>query len=92
VSHASDDLNLALAAFPDPSTFTESAVRITDNTIYYARVAGDLGAAYYVRLHAHIIGGGQRAREVQLRVSLQRLSGVPYAALSLRTGLHGWGA
>ena len=76
VSYQSTGLDQYLASFPASSTFTLDRVSIVDNTIYFARVAGD----YYVRLHVHVQSGAAfPARAVEIRVSLQRFAGLLYA-------------
>ncbi|MFN0159471.1 MAG: fibronectin type III domain-containing protein [Bacteroidota bacterium] len=79
VSHSSTSLDYPLAAFPDVTTFTENHVDLENNTIYYVRVVGDQGGVNYARLHVRLLGGSQRNRSVEIRVSLQRLPGVLFA-------------
>jgi hypothetical protein len=79
VSTLSQDLNAPLAAFPQDNTFTLTAVTITDNTIYYVKATGNTGAVNYVRVHVHLAGGSYPSRPANIRISLQRVSRLPYA-------------
>ena len=72
-------LDSYLSAFPPASTFTASSVTIVDNTVYYARVVGDPSEVNYVRLHVHIVPGVS-PRQVEIRISLQRVPGLLYAS------------
>jgi hypothetical protein len=73
-------LDVAIPAFPAPSTFTESLVQLQDNTIYYAICEGDLAnERHYARIHVHILPGSFPNRSIQIQLSLQRQPGVPFA-------------
>jgi len=75
----STDLNAPLAAFPPDNTFTLQSVGAADNTIYYAKISGNAGDVYYVRVHVHLTGGSFPTRTAEVRISLQRVSRLPYA-------------
>lgn len=82
VSHPSAGLDYYLAAFPAASTFTLDRVPVIDNTIYYVRAIGDNGNSNYTyaRVHVHVQSGTAfPSRSVELRVSLQRVTGLLYA-------------
>ena len=79
-------LDYPLAGFPALSTFTEDHMAVTDSTIYYVRVQGENQEFNFARLYVRLKQGppsGQRA--VEIRVSLQKVPGVPYAS---RTMFH----
>ena len=79
VTTASADLNAALTSFPSDNTFTLGAVTLTDNTIYYVRLIGNTGEVNYARVHVHLLGGSYPSRTVDVRISLQKVSRLPYA-------------
>lgn len=79
VSHASASLDYPLERFPDVQTFTLNSIPVTDNTIYYARVTGNQGGTHYVRIQVGVTTGAGRNRSVILRLSVQRVPGLPYA-------------
>lgn len=80
VSTPAPSLNVAIPAYPAPSTFTQGIVQIQDNTVYYAICEGDLpGERHYVRIHVHVLDGVFPDRSIEIRLSLQRQPGVPYA-------------
>ncbi len=77
---ASTDLNAPLAAFPQDNTFTLQNVTLADGAIYYAKIHGNTGEINYVRVHVHIIPGGAfGSRQVQIRISLQKVPRLLYA-------------
>jgi len=76
---ASSDLNAPLAAFPADNTFTLQSVTATDNTIFYAKISGNSGDSYYIRVHIHLTGGSYPQRTAEVRISLQRVPLLPYA-------------
>jgi len=78
-STSSADLNAPLGAFPPDNTFTQQNVTVSDNTIYYAKISGNAGEFYYVRLHVHLTGGSFPSRTAEVRISLQRVPLLPYA-------------
>jgi hypothetical protein len=74
-------LDTSRTAFPADGTFVLSNVSVADNTIYYARVQGDLGLVHYVRIHVRVTPGTSFPdRTVVIRLSLQRVPGTPLAA------------
>ncbi len=79
VSTPSADLNAPLAAFPQDNTFTAQTVTPADNTIYYVKATGNAGEVNYVRIHVHLLGGNFPNRQVEIRLSLQKISRLPYA-------------
>ncbi|HTY59717.1 MAG TPA: hypothetical protein VMF59_12920 [Bacteroidota bacterium] len=79
VSTPSADLNAPLAAFPGDNTFTQTTVTLSDNTIYYVKTTGNAGEIYYVRIHVRLLGGSYPSRSADIRISLQRVSRLPYA-------------
>lgn len=80
VAHAASSLDFPLSSFPAEITFTRDSVEIADNMIYYLHVIGDPGESNYARLHVRFISGTSFPdRQIQIRVSLQRLPGVLYA-------------
>jgi len=78
-STASTDLNAPLGAFPPDNTFTLSSVIVADNTIYYAKISGNAGEVYYIRVHVHLTGGSFPSRTAEVRISLQKVPMLPYA-------------
>jgi hypothetical protein len=79
-------LDFPLAAFPALSTFTEDHMAVSDSTIYYVRVQGDNQEFNFARLHIRVRPGTAFPdRAVEIRVSLQKAPGVPYA---YRTKFH----
>ncbi|HUI10608.1 MAG TPA: hypothetical protein VL221_09795 [Bacteroidota bacterium] len=78
-STASADLNAPLAAFPPDNTFTLSSVTLADDTIYYAKISGNAGEIYYIRVHVHLTGGSYPSRTAEVRISLQKVPLLPYA-------------
>ena len=78
-STSSGDLNAPLAAFPPDNTFTLTSVNVADNTIYYAKISGNAGETYYIRVHCHLAGGSYPSRVVEVRISLQKVPRLPYA-------------
>ena len=80
VSHSSPSLDYYLSSFSPALSFTENTVPIIDNTIYYARVIGDNQEVNYVRLHVHLRAGTSFPdRAIEVRLSLQRVSGLLFA-------------
>ncbi len=79
VSHASPTLDYYLTAFPSASTFTESSITISAGPIYYAQLSDANNAKHYARILVTVITGSAPGRSVNLRISSQRLVGVPYA-------------
>jgi len=80
VATPSADLNAPLTSFPADNTFTLQTVTIADNTIYYVKVVGNTGEINYVRVHVHMLSGGSYpARAIEVRISLQKVSRLPYA-------------
>jgi hypothetical protein len=76
----SQDLNASLASFPPDNTFTLQSVTLADNVIYYVKVQGNTGEINYARVHVHLLPGGTfPSRQVDIRISLQRVSRLPYA-------------
>jgi hypothetical protein len=83
VTHSSTTLDFPLAAFPDDVTFVKDTIAALDNTIYYAKIQGDVTDTLFARIHVRIVPGlSFPNRAVEIRVSLQRVPGVPYAALA----------
>ena len=77
-------LDVAIPAFPAQSTFAQGIVQVQDNTIYYAICEGDLSSeVHYVRIHVHVLPGSFPDRSIEIRLSLQRQPGVPFADASL---------
>ncbi len=80
VTTASTDLNAPLTSFPADNTFSLSTVTIADDTIYYVKAVGNTGEINYVRVHVHILpGGSYPTRSIEVRISLQKVPGLPYA-------------
>lgn len=76
----STDLNAPLATFPQDNTFTLQNVTLADGVIYYAKIHGNTGEINYVRVHVHIIPGGAfGSRQVEIRISLQKVPRLLYA-------------
>jgi len=85
VTHPSSTLDYYVNAFPAQTSFTLTSVLVMDNTIYYAKIAGDSPSeTHYVRILVRGISGGFPARTVQVTLSLQRVPGLLYAAASTR--------
>jgi hypothetical protein len=83
VQYSASTLDHYVDAFPAPSTFTLSLVQVADNTIYYARIIGDVPSeTHYVRILVQGTAGGFPARTVRVTLSLQRVPGLQYAAAS----------
>lgn len=86
VSHSSTSLDYPLSSFPAATSFTENAVQIQDNRVYYLRVMGDQGSVNYARIHVRVqSGGGQRNRSIDVKISLQRAPSLMYAMNSSET-------
>jgi len=86
VSHSSTSLDYPLSSFPVATSFTENAVQIQDNRVYYLRVVGDQGSVNYARIHVRVVpGGGQRNRSIEVKISLQRAPGLIYAMNAIET-------
>jgi hypothetical protein len=79
VSTSSPDLNAPLPGFPLDNTFTLTSVTLSDNVIYYVKTLGNTGEINYIRVHVHILSGTYPSRSVDIRISLQRVSRLPYA-------------
>lgn len=79
VTTASADLNAPLASFPAENTFSLQGIALADNTIYYAKTQGNAGEIYYARVHVHLLPGSYPSRPAQVRISLQKVSRLPYA-------------
>jgi hypothetical protein len=73
------DLNAPLATFPQDNTFTLQNVTLTDNVIYYMKTQGNTGEINYVRVHVHFLPGSSPGRQVEIRISLQKVSRLLYA-------------
>ena len=76
---AAQSLDLPLSAFPDPNTFTQVSIPVTDNTIYYAKAVNATQSYNYARIFVHLLGGTYPQRSVAVTVSLQPVETVPYA-------------
>lgn len=75
-------LDVPLTAFPAIGTFTLDEVTVVDSAIFYVRVIGNNASAlHFARIHVHV-RAGSTPRAVDLRVSLQRLTGLMYADAS----------
>jgi hypothetical protein len=79
VTTSSLDLNAPLASFPADNTFTLENVTLVDNVIYYVKMQGSTGEINYVRVHVHLLPGSYPSRPVDIRISLQKVSRLPYA-------------
>jgi hypothetical protein len=81
IVHQATSLDYHIASFPPSGTFTKDTISVTDNTILYARITGDdVPDTLYARIHIQVIPGpGFPNREILVRISLQRVPGVPYA-------------
>lgn len=79
VTTASADLNAPLASFPADISFTLQSVTLSDNMIYYVKTQGNAGEVYYARVHVHLLPGSYPSRPVDIRISLQKVSRLPYA-------------
>ena len=79
-STSSPDLNASLGAFPQDNTFTLQTVTPADNTIYYVKAVGNTGQINFARIHVHLVpGGAYPSRQVEIRISLQKISRLLYA-------------
>ena len=78
VVDASPSLDNYLASFP--ATYTLDHVPVQDDRIYYARENGDLGEVNSIRVHIHLLSGVFPNRSAEVRLSLQRVSGLLYAS------------
>jgi hypothetical protein len=83
VTTAAASLDTALAAFPVDATFTEHLVPVNDNVIYYARVSTSTSEVHYIRIHVNVSGGAYPDRSAVIRLSIQRVAGVPSAAAGI---------
>lgn len=80
VTHTSATLNVSLSAFPDPGSFVKDTIAIVDSTIYYVRIAGENQDVHYARIHVRVrLTTSYPNRIIELRVSLQKTPGVPFA-------------
>jgi hypothetical protein len=79
VTTSSLDLNAPISAFPGDNTFTDQTVTLSDNMIYYVKTTGNAGEIYYARIHVHLLAGSFPNRAIEVRISLQRVSRLPYA-------------
>jgi hypothetical protein len=83
VTTTSASLDYYLSSFPSISTFTQLSVPVADSTVYYVRVSGDNGAFNYGRVQVGVVPGlTYPDRAVEVRISLQRVPGLPYADAS----------
>ncbi len=82
VSTAAASLDTSLAAFPAAISFTLASVPVMDNTIYYVLVTGAANERHYARVHVRGPAGVYPNRSVQIRMSLQRVPGTPFAAVT----------
>jgi hypothetical protein len=78
-STSSPDLNAPLATFPPDNTFTLQSLTLADSVIYYAKIQGNTGEVNYVRVHVRLLPGNYPSRQVEIRISLQKVSRLPYA-------------
>ena len=78
-STPASDLNAPLATFPPDNTFSLQSLTLEDYTVYYVKTIGNTGEINYVRVHVHILPGSYPTRQVEIRISLQRVSRLPYA-------------
>jgi len=80
VTTPAPSLDVAIPAYPAPSTFGQGIVQIQNNTIYYAICEGDNpNELNYVRIHVRVLPGSFPDRSIEIRLSLQRQPGVPFA-------------
>jgi hypothetical protein len=80
VTHASSTLNYPLSAFPDPGSFAKDTIAVVDSTLYYVRIAGENQDFHYARIHVRVrLTTSYPNRIIELRVSLQKTPGVPFA-------------
>ena len=83
VTSSSGSLDYYLSSFPAQQTFSLPQVPVTDNTIYYVQVVGDNGVTssrLFARIQVHVLPYGSPDRAVEVRISLQRVAGILYAA------------
>jgi hypothetical protein len=83
VTTAAASLDTALAAFPGDATFTEHLIPVNDNVIYYARVSTSTSEIHYIRIHVNVSGAVYPDRSAVIRLSIQRVAGVPSAAAGI---------
>jgi len=83
VTTTATSLDTALAAFPGDATFTELFIPVNDNVIYYARVSTSTSEVHYMRIHVNVSGGAYPDRSAVIRLSIQRVAGVPSAAAGI---------
>ncbi|MEW6509384.1 MAG: hypothetical protein AB1428_00345 [Bacteroidota bacterium] len=77
---ANATLDSALTAFPAEASFALQEIQVGNDSVYCARIHGNTGEQHYVRIHVRILPGVFPDRSVQLRLSLQRVPFVPFAA------------
>jgi hypothetical protein len=75
----SPDLNAPLTSFPPDNTFTLQNATLADHVIYYAKIQGNTGEINYVRVHVHLLPGSYPGRQVEIRISLQKVPRLLYA-------------
>ncbi len=81
ITDSSTSLDLPLASFPADTTFTRLSIPVVDNTICYARVFVNNIEAHFVRIHVRQRAGTTYPnRVVELRISLQRVAELLFAA------------
>ena len=83
VTTTATSLDTALAAFPGDATFTELFIPVNDNVIYYARVSTSTSEIHYIRIHVNVSGAVYPDRSAVIRLSIQRVAGVPSAAAGI---------
>jgi hypothetical protein len=77
-------LDTALAAFPDDATFIYDNIPVIDGVIYYAKVFTGPSEFHYVRIHVNLIPGQLHPnRDAIIRLSIQRVAGVPSASAGI---------
>ena len=76
---SSPDLNAPLATFPQDNTFTLQSLTLADSVIYYAKIQGNTDEVNYVRVHVRLLPGNYPSRQVEIRISLQKVSRLLYA-------------
>jgi len=82
VVHSATDLNVPLSSFPEIASFMKDTIVVSNNTIYYAKIQGDNFDTLYARIHVRILPGLVFPnRQVEIRISLQRVPGVLYAVI-----------
>jgi hypothetical protein len=80
VTTQAGSLDSYLTAFPAASTFSQTSVLATDNTIYYLRLVGENGSEInYARILVSSTTGAFPERSIQVSISLQRVPGLLYA-------------